>query len=625
MRPILAKEIRALLPFFWLFIFVTVIGYVGHAMGDSITLERIDQSYGEGLIDLDLTTSVVMFLIAMTISYGLLIREIDDQTIEFLDSLPVSRTQLFAAKWVAALGTLMVLPVLDSLFMGLMRWVATDSLDRSLHLDWLATSTFLQCVQLFCFFSIGLVLSFFRRFGWLMVGLMAWALIVAGQISPAWGLRSLPLFAEVQFSGTRWLIPWPKVGVYLVVGCVCSGLACAMFHRAGRRSIVLHSTPSRLRQVFLMGTSVLIVLVFFGALMMGFSSVDDSADDDDGPRALYPSWATTTRRTQHFTATFPTNLSKRAGVLMDQADGIYDRVVDFFAAERQPPVQLDLTSRASHNLGNANWNSVKMDLSVDTKAYPLEETLGHEMAHVVMESLADGLLFENFAFTRFFHEGVATYVERRLFTDDTLVDRRLIAAIVADRKEADLERLIDNDVLRREHDSYLAYALGEVFAAAVVNRFGDQALGDLARVFAVRRHSEGLSGVALWRSVFQAAGYSFSEATDEYYRLLGEAKRRHAESIASLPEVYPAIEVERWSIRFDFDQPPPDGYELIVRFRSSVDASDDQLWIETVRRGSAQTSRFLFATPTIWYQVGYQGQDDAGIYQPWESFVARGN
>jgi hypothetical protein len=277
-----------------------------------------------------------------------------------------------------------------------------------------------------------------------------------------------------------------------------------------------------------------------------------------------------------------------------------------------------MTSHSGHHLGTAYWNKLKLNLASHEDLPSLRQTLGHETTHVILESLSDNQLRENFDSTRFFHEGVATYVERRFFSDEDLEDQRLGAALLKERGDANFDRLIDNDKLRAEHDTYLAYELGEVFAAAVARRFGDDAIGNLARTFADKRHSEGLDGVVLWRSIFQASGYSLNEAVDEYYKLLDEAQELHKETIADLPVLRPVVGVDNVWIWVQTDQSPPDGWEIVVRFRPSSSASDDEYWIETLTEGHGYADRQLFVGRVAWYQIGYRKPDKMPMFQPWQ-------
>jgi hypothetical protein len=477
-------------------------------------------------------------------------------------------------------------------------------------------------VQAFNFFSIGLLLSFFRRFGWLLVGLVAWCFLILGRFVPALQFENLILFTGIEFVGQRLEIPWARVSAYLICGSICSLASYGLFLGGGRVLLGwLAGTESRIKQAFLIVTSILIAFVFLGVLSTySWFELDEHDEASDGEvRVSFPSWSTATRRTQHYNVVYPTNLSSRVNEVLDQADPTYQKVADFFEYQDATEIQVDMTSYSGHHLGTAYWNKLKMDLTAHDNVEQLLQTLGHETTHVVLESLSQNQLKEHFGSARFFHEGVATYIERRFFTEQPLIDQRLAAALLRTRKEVDFERLVDNERLRLEHDSFLAYSLGEVFAAAVVSRFGEDALGKIARTFAVKKNTEGLSGVALWRSVFQAAGFSLSEAIDEYYGLLDEAAQHHAEMVEQMPQIYPSLEKREKKLVLSFDQSPPDGWKIVVRFRSSSSAQDDEYWQKTVKNGSVSTPLRLFVGPSVAYQVGYTRTDKMPIFQPWET------
>jgi len=54
----------------------------------------------------------VTFVLCVVVSLGLLIREKDEETLTYLDALPVSRREVFLAKWIMALVSINVLNLL---------------------------------------------------------------------------------------------------------------------------------------------------------------------------------------------------------------------------------------------------------------------------------------------------------------------------------------------------------------------------------------------------------------------------------------------------------------------------------------------------------------------------------
>ncbi|MEM8669163.1 MAG: ABC transporter permease [Planctomycetota bacterium] len=617
MLALLRKEFRSRIPFLLLILFFTLVSYGAQALTEPLSLTSTEKLYGDGLIELGMEYAITVFVLSLALSYGLLVREFDDRTIEFLDALPVSRTQLFFAKWFSAFCTLAFVPIVDIFFVLGIRALSTTSLDRSYHFDWIMTSLGLQLVQMYCFLSIGLVLSFLRRFGWLALGLFGWSMMIAGRFIPELDLSNLVLCGDPQFFGKRWLVPWQLVFGYLAVGSLALLMAYGLFLGGGRVLLRwLAGSESRAKQVVLVGCSAAIVFVVLG--IMTQTILEEPPESPDAVRVTYPGWATTSRSTETYDVVFPNNLANRANRLLDEADGVYASVAEFFDFEEDLRISVDMTSFSGHHLGTAYWNKLKLNLTSHEDLPSLRQTLGHETTHVILESLSDNQLRENFGSVRFFHEGVATYVERRFFMDEELTELRLNAALLQDRGDASFDRLVDNDRLRAEHDSFLAYELGEVFAAAIVRRFGDEAIGNLARTFADRRHSEGLSGVLLWRSIFQASGYSLNEAVDEYYELLEETQQIHADTVAQLPELRPIVELEDAVIWVGTEQVPPDGWEIVVRFRSSTNATDDQYWVVKLVDGYGYAMLDSFVGRAAWYQIGYRQRNKMPIYQPWK-------
>lgn len=625
MTSLLRKEFVAQWPFVILVIFIVATSYLSAGLTDSLTHRSIESLYGEGLVYLEFDLLILLSILALAVSYGLLVRDLDDRTIEFLDALPVSRRQIFFAKYIAGLAVLWLMPLLDSICMIGLRVISTTSLDRNVHLDWVFTSHVLLSLMLFTFYSVGLLLSFTRRFGWLLIGLMVLFSMMLGEWVASFQLSNWSLFANVTFDGLTWLWPWRMMGWYVAVWCTTSAAAYGLYAGAGQALLRWSGkSDSRVKQTALIATSICTVGIFV-VIMALMPDEDGEIAEPNRVRVSFPSWTTATRQTEHFQAVYPTNLDRRANELLDDADQIYQTVADFLGSESDQVIQIDMSSYSTHHLGTAYWNKLKMDLTASDDAEMLRGTLGHETTHVILESLSDNRLREAFPSTRMFHEGVATYVQRRFFSDKPLMEQRLPAAVMVDRKEASFERLVDNETLRREHDSLLVYELGEVFAAAVTNRFGDAAIGDLARTFADSRHTKGLSGVTLWRSVFQASGYSLSAALDEYYGLLQEARQHHSETVEALKPIDAVIRRPAELMTWVIEQPAPDGWSWVMRFRPSETATDQDYWMMTakkvpsVQQWYTSTSLDRFVGRSVWYQIGCQRQRGPTIFQSWQS------
>lgn len=616
MLTLIKKELRAQLPFIVFVIFLVFSSYLTEGFTETLTQTTTEALFIDWLKEDGTAFSILFGCLAMGITFGLYSREFDDKTITFLDGLPVTRFQLYCAKWLAAAFTLSLFPVLDALSVLAIRYFSRNSLDESFHVDWVAQALVLRCIQLYSFLAIGIVLSFFRRVGWLLLGFVIWVLVLFGRFFPDFQLQNLMVYSNPEFFGQQWIFPWRLVGLHLSITVIATAIGYSLFSGLGEWLFrVLGSSESRLKQFLLAGVSFLIVIVFVG--LMVFISVDNAPPPSDEVRINYPSWATSRKNTKRFVATFPNNLSEKATELLNAADEDFQKVADFFDFAPEDQIVIDMTTTSNQHLGTAFWKKLNLNLAGHDSIEELRQTLGHESTHVVIETLADYQLSSSFDSIRFFHEGVATYVERSLFTEVPLVENRLTAAVLAKQKQAGFERVVDNDLLRLELDTNAVYTLGEVFAAATVRRFGNESLGKIARTFSDKRHTEGLSGLALWRSVFQASAYSLSEAVDEYYVVLEEAMEHHKDTLDQMDLLRP---IPSWDedgyLTIDLEESLPYEWEIVVRVRPSANADDVQYLVTPQEYFSIPKT--FFVGQSAWYQIGYQRGEDFPCYQPWQ-------
>src|SRR5262245_61014282 len=92
--------------------------------------------------------SVPMFLLVFALGSGLLVREHDEGTMEFLDSLPVSRGRVFWTKVGLASVVLWLLPLSNVVVAALLQGWSRTSLDPSFHWQLLLMSFFLYACQM---------------------------------------------------------------------------------------------------------------------------------------------------------------------------------------------------------------------------------------------------------------------------------------------------------------------------------------------------------------------------------------------------------------------------------------------------------------------------------------------
>jgi ABC-type transport system involved in multi-copper enzyme maturation permease subunit len=129
-KPLLVKELRGVLPFMVLQAVLFLTGTVTDLFlrfPDQLSLEQVG-----GYTNPDFTDDYTMlaFLIAMTLSAGLIVGEKDRGTLEFLESLPTTRTRIFLAKMLAGWTVLAVAPLTEVSAAIAMSWPPARSVTR---------------------------------------------------------------------------------------------------------------------------------------------------------------------------------------------------------------------------------------------------------------------------------------------------------------------------------------------------------------------------------------------------------------------------------------------------------------------------------------------------------------
>jgi len=136
---------------------------------------------------------IFQFFISFAVGSGLLIREIDDGTLAFLDGLPLTRARAFTTKIVTATAVLLCYPLGHSVFISVLHLTARESLDYDLHLSLIAATiapiVLITAVGLTC----GLLLGFLRSLAWMVFALLAWGVfggLLIGRAAFGWRGRT---------------------------------------------------------------------------------------------------------------------------------------------------------------------------------------------------------------------------------------------------------------------------------------------------------------------------------------------------------------------------------------------------------------------------------------------------
>lgn len=622
MTPLLRKEVRDQRPF-------VILGLVlaGFDLLDGLfrlspqqltlahTFEKKFSASGE--------LSMFTFIIAFALGSGLLVREQDDRTIEFLDGLPVDRPRIFAAKVVVALAITLIYPVSITLYLFAAHALVATSLDPRPHLELLGLGLGLRLVQALCVLALGLALSHFRRLCWLLLGVLFSCYFAARERYP--GLSILDPFALLvpHFEGIHWRVPWRALGVQLAGAGALLGVSLALFAGAGER--VLRALEARSRGAVL---GALISIATVGACAYAINQVigadreEPSTPSKPASGMVFAPPVPAHTQTDRYRFTYSSNQSRQAERLAERADAAHEQVRELLGVGAGEPIAVDLTGSARHTLGTAYWSTLRMELVADEAGDASLATFAHETTHVLAMRLVGQDAANAFADFATFGEGLATYVETRFFhPEEPRSAHEVIAAALWARREVKLEELMDTSLLRRRRDAGLVYPLGLLWVDALVKRYGDRAPGRLLKAIGRKDAPENLAPAVRWQDSFQAARFDLSAVADDFYAELERLSRAHAAEIAALPRPRGAVEPgkEEIVVRPLLDTPAPKGWTVVCRFRVFEESAKEQIdGPYEAERGCARP-RSRIAGGRLWFQLGLQSPYGRTLYEPWVS------
>ncbi len=543
---LLRKELRSLLPFVWLLVFLAVI---------SAIMELFEVPYSDTLdkllSDLSATeNSASWFIIVLAMTTGLLIREYDQRTLEFMDSLPLSRTRIFFTKCLAVLvvllGMTLVMWCVEILFLKL----GDDSFtDGRRHWTALLVAIGLDLIRMYVMVGIGILLSFFRRFGWLAAGMVYLLYRLVHPHVPELETVNIFRLTDIQVVAQTIVIPWPMIAAQVVLGTICYLISWWLFHSADR---MVHGyrnlSLTRFGSAFLILGSIGIGITVFGILLLiGMDQETSETPEVSSTTAVYTDWGLSRASSDHFRFSYRSSLSERATKLIAASDEVHDKVVEFFQTSSGPPIVVDATSKMQRHAGMAEWNTVILDLNTSGEMENLKAVLGHETAHVFIDRLTDAKLRNIFSSIRFFHEGLASYVEFHKFDPSSDIENYYrTCAYMRDNENIEFEQLVNDGEFRRWQDTNAVYPVGLVFIEALLEQYGPDSINKVLSAMNREKMPEDLVGMAYWRDVMQAAGFNLDTVIGAFYSRLDELVDDRREWLDSVPQLKGAVRQNEW-------------------------------------------------------------------------------
>jgi len=634
MRSLIRKELRAQLPFLLLIIFLILTDAAEHLFGsfpDAKSLADVLADYVEN----GAVAGIAYLILAVALALALVPRERDEGTLEFLDALPCTRGQIFTSKAIAGMLIFGFLPLLDNILAMTVHRLGRSSLEPEWPWHIISQKLLIEWGLCFSLLGVAFALSFFRRFAFFILGILIATFMALHAMSVPW-IHLLDFTESIRYSfrAGEIAVAWGQLGTSAVVGAVGYLVAWGVFRNQGDRTVRMFGWIERnqLRGPLTALGTILMLLVWLGVGIWYAAAQRSTGEDEEEGEAgtvSYRSWQTSQMQAGAYVFLYPSNLKSRAVALATEAGAVQEKVRGFFNAEPVGEIVADLNSELRHVAGTADWKRINMSI-VETSELPEQmAVLGHETTHVYIDSLSDSRLRRAFQYSRWWHEGLATHVEYRLFREQgKIAGIQRVAAAVHRWKASEFESLVDDSAWRVKHDPDLAYSLGEIFFEALVAEHGVDAPGKILRALGRSDAPKDLGGLDLWRDTFQACGWDLSTTVAGYYRRLQElAETEHKQFVNSLPRLRGRVLTERQRVTITIipSGEVPEGAQLRCRVRRFVDDSDYSFhYLPETGDNQFSIGRKWIGSGEFWYQLGIDHPDaQFTIYEDWQRANAK--
>ncbi|NLT70083.1 MAG: ABC transporter permease [Verrucomicrobiaceae bacterium] len=577
------------------------------------------------------------FILCAVVSLGLMVREKDEGTLLYLDGLPLSRFSIYLAKWLVAVALVSAVNLLWTL-----ESIVYDLLSRgsaSPPVPWRSIGVF-AVLELFLgvyFITLLVAFSFLRRWTLVAIGAVFWILL---------GLRSLQApYAELLDPSSLLVAPaeiddrweWPRLQL-LVMGVIALIAWIVGYILFSFRQGSASAFSRRLRETcwgkLAGGCAVVLIVVIWLGIFVTVSwedSVETARAEAAAPASpVDRAKEIVTTESERFLFVYRREIQHRVETLEAKADAIHETVADFLEMpeeDRGDRITVDLSSPlAAHNAGQAYWKKIRMTLPPGDEDNPDPgdkegvAILGHEITHVFLDQITDGRLGESFDAARWFHEGLASYVEFRFFRDDSgaTAYRRWIA-LAAQWEEVEFSEMVHNETFSTKRDPFLAYPAGYLWVDSLVRVYGDDAPAKLLRALGRREGPRKLRGLALWRDACLAADFDLERVRSDFRRQLADLREEYADASQAFPEITAGDAFRRGDKIVIHPEFPdgwkshlPDGAEILCRVRPRADARPTEWRYSGLgEEESFSVPAISFLKPAIGFQIGWKMEADS--------------
>ncbi|MBK6688201.1 MAG: ABC transporter permease subunit [Deltaproteobacteria bacterium] len=608
---LLKKELRVQRPFVLLLALL-----IGFGVVDGLVLAYPDELTAWAILgDLDEAgseaASMVTFFVAFAMGSGLLWREREERTLEFLDGLPVSRGQIFASKLVAAMVVLAVMPLGDGLMAVARAASSTHSLRPTIPWGLIASGMALRLAMIWVVLCLAVALSFLGRFAWIGLSTCFFSFNLLLRFEPAATLFDPLQLTAPKFRYGRWDWPTSALAWQLSLSLALVVLSAFLFARAGDRLWRHSHNPASPRASFWLATASVLI----GIAAMAYVGFGDSKR----PTVSYAEVPTQVGETLHYQMKYPSTLGGRAERVLAGAEGVHRQVMSTLAFTDSTTITVNAGRSRGGTAGTAMGNTIIVDLSTSTRTETLLAVLGHETVHVYAERLAKGRNRGN-TFAGLFNEGLATWVEFERFRGPIhRAQSRLFSAAMWDRRDVVLSDLLGVGDIGVKVDHGVIYPLGELFIDALIRRHGRSAPGKILAALGRDDAPTDLEPMEAWREAFHHAGFDLDGVAAEFTRDLEGRRRNERKALQSLPRLFTEVSERDGTYLVAVVPSEPQDYWVQCRFRATSDTPPSEYTTVDLLNADTCTIRWTrLPGRSFWYQVGIVDlRTRQALWDPW--------
>ena len=602
------KEFHHLLPLIFALLALELVGILDWFVAQSP--DEISWASVSLLLDPELATvaASIYVIVGVVTAYMLLPHERDRNTLQFLWSLPVSRTHIYIIKLATGFVVLSALLLIGHLLLWWMHSFGVNSIAMT-QFSWrlwsweLATLIGLTAISL----GYGALIACFRIVGVLGFIVFLAAAQLLGYMDSSYAYLDILELLTPEYRGTE-IILNPKTWLMHSAGGLCSAvLAGVLWTRDGQ-------PPADRKKLKRLGSGIgaglLILATLVAIITYGTSQLGPDLSDPVGGD-VEPANQLETITTQHYEISHYAEDRIQAQLLSREADLRFQQVQQLLGTSVTEPILADLTDDSDDHLGIAGWKKLRMKQDALYDPEQRSHVFVHETAHVIASAASDRRLQDHATYTGFFSEGLAEWVSYEILELETQRQAlRVLAAVAWQRFDLRFGDFMYAPSFRTRFDENLIYALGEAWVSTLATVCGNQAPGAVLQAMARPDAPQQLQGNAFWRDNLQASGCDLT-AVNGRFALAMDAYQRQA---ATVPVLTGAIAMQDQQLLItlslkgtELDQV----YPVFVRIRDNPAASPAAMYTKTARLSPGNTISLevpwaMLAGERFQYQLGVE-------------------